>query len=681
MRWMASSKFYPESFLSPRAKELFCACGKTSDSPDEFNCPCVTCDGFIIVEHIAHHLEDFVEKEDYLSAIQSIAHTMQLCQRNFYIDAFHYNPYCLKWLSMPLDFVRLRNSSKNHDSIDRLLAMLQVTSMLEFSISHLLIDENGHSPNHFNAALEDEGLEKFLNPPTRSLLKILFGPVNSLNLRNILWHGFLSPHDMETLVPECILYFLFALVLAIDEQLTGAVLSHSVWESKLSQCFKILTEEILIQDSYSPTPKEPEGINAVFLKPFVELFIKRRYFDANCIGVLCINSILRNEFCKAINWPEGVLTSEDRFFLTLDGILKMQLYKSNHHPVTLEDWLHFEQQVGSFNLLLLGSVFTANNGPRLRKHIAHGELFVTSITDSPMWEGIARRLKFCVFLLLNQMRSGSKAVVLRDLVVRPDAFNPLGRYATATCGLWTTWATLYHVYSELNAIHPTRSGYIVAARKWFPQLPDFNKINLNSVDEAAQFLPSVDISRLWIWKAHYFTKFKGLSTENQSLSECRYQDKRNPFKTAQWLTRVVQSLDKCLKEYFDRYLEYCDVQLLSLFILFLKTDKYYLKPDKVADMDRFCRVIISDLLAAASIPVMCCCYKECIWKTWFSGAFLARECDEFGDLTVPKDSHVLINSFDTWESKIKSVLKTCEIVRIEKALKSLWIPHPESQED
>ncbi|VDO01056.1 unnamed protein product [Rodentolepis nana] len=664
-----SSKFYPESFLSARAKELFYSCGKIRDSPNDFNCPCVTCDGFIDMEHVGYHLEDFVEKGNYLSAIESIAHTMQLCQKNFYIDAFHCNPYCLKWLNMPLHFVRLRNNSKKHDSIDRLLATLQVISMLEFSITHLLIDENGRSPNHFNAALEDKRLEEFINPPTRSVLKILFGPVNSLNLRNIFWHGFVSPHDMETLVPECILYFLFALVIAIDEQLTAAIIPHSIRESQLSQCFKILTEEILIQDRYSPTLKEPEGINAVFLKSFGELFIKRRYFDASCIGVLCINSVLRNEFCKAIDWPAGVLTSEDRFFLTLSGILKMQLYKSNHQPVTLEDWQRFEQQVGSVNLLLLGSIFTANNGPKLRKHIAHGELFETSITDSAMWEGIARRLKFCLFLLLNYMRSGSTSLVLRDLDVRPDAFNPLARYATTACGLWTTWATLYRVYSELNVVHPTRSAYYVAARKWFPQLPDLDKINLHSVDEAAEFLPSVDISRLWIWKAHYFMKFKDLSAENQSLSECRYEDKRNPFKTVQWLTRVIQDLDKCLKEYFDHYLAYSN------------EDRYLVKAKKAEVMDRFCGLIFPELLAVASIPVLCCCYKECIWKTWFSGAFIASECDDIGDSAIPKEGHVLINSFATWESKITSVSKTFEIDRIQKALRSLWIPYPESQED
>ncbi|KAM3174562.1 hypothetical protein ACTXT7_010277 [Hymenolepis weldensis] len=691
-----SSEFYPESFLSPRSKELLLACGKVRDSPEESNCPCVTCDGFIVMEFIAVHLGDFVEKGDYLSAIQSIAHTMQFCQRNFYTDAFHYNPHCLNWLNMPLHFVRLRNSSKNCTSLDRLLAMLQVTSMLEFSLSRLLTDENGRSPNHLSATLEDKRLGKFLNLATRSVLKVLFGPVTSLNLRNILWHGFVSPRDVETLIPECILYFLFAVVLAIDEQLTGTIVSHSIGESKLPQCFKILTEEILLQGSYISVPKEPEDVNAVFLKPFLELISKGRYFDAICIGVLCITSVLRSEYCRAIKWPEGVLTSEDRFFLTLNGILKMHSYKSNHQSATLEEWQQFAQRVGSVNLLLLGSVFAEEDGPRLRERIAHGQLFETSITDSPLLEKIARRLQFCVFLLLNHIRFGRTTLASRDLDVRPDALNPLAGYATAACGLWTTWAAFYRMYSELSPVHRPKSAYVVVVRKWFPRLPNFNN-NLHSLYEAtrkppsyhpssfpspfsatvqcktfdlgkAEFLPSVDISRLWMWKAHYVKKFKDLSVENQSLSECLYEDKRNPFKIAQWLAQVVKSLDACLKAYCDQYSSYSTM------------DKYWLDPNKVEDMERFCQVIISKLLSVMSIPVLCCCIKECIWNTWFSGNFLANECDEIGDSNVPSDAHVLINCFETWESKITSALKTNENARIEKMLSSLEIAHPESQE-
>lgn len=436
------------------------------------------------MEHVASHLGDFVDKGDYLSAIQAISHTMRLCQKNFYVEAFHYNSYCLKWLSTPLHFVRLRNTAQNRSTLDRLLAMLQVISMLDFSISHLLTDEKGRSPNHLTAALEDPRLTKFLNASTRSVLKVLFGPVTSLNLRNIFWHGFVSLADIEINIPECLLYFLLAVVLSIDEQLTNTLDAYSLGESKLPQCFKLLTEEILPEDNYLPVPKAPKDIEIGLLRPFIDLLTDRRYFDATCIGVLCISSVLRNEFCRSINWPEGVFTSEGRFFLTLNGILKMQLFKSILQPITLEEWKRFEQRVGSLNLLLLGGVFSAEKGPRLRDRLAHGELFETSISDPVMWEGLAQRLRFCVFLLLNHMRSGNTPAIVRELDVRPDIFNPLARYAITACELWSTWAAFFRMASELAPVHHPNPYLLGAARKWFPQLPSIYDVNLHSFDDA-----------------------------------------------------------------------------------------------------------------------------------------------------------------------------------------------------
>ncbi|KAM7537015.1 hypothetical protein Aperf_G00000071958 [Anoplocephala perfoliata] len=663
MALMSVSEFYPESFLSSRARKLFLLCNQFENSPDERKCPCVTCDGFLVMEHVASHLGDFVDKGDYLSAIQSIAHTMRLCQQNFYVEAFHYNSYTLKWLSTPLHFVRLRNTAQIHNNVDRLLAMLQVISMLDFSISHLLTDERGRSPNHLTAALEDPRLTKFLNAPMRSVLKILFGPVTSLNLRNIFWHGFVSLADIEMNIPECLLYFLFAVVLSIDEQLTSASDTYSIGESKLPQCFKVLTEEILPEENFSPASKEPKDIRVDLLKPFFELLTKRRYIDATCIGVLCISSILRNEFCRSINWLEGVFTSENRFFLTLNGILKMQIFRSNLQPLTLEDWKQFEQHVGSINLLLLNGVFSAEEGPRLRERLAHGELFETSVSDSVMWEGIARRLKLCVFLLLNHMKSGNTAVIVRELDIRPDIFNPLARYAVAACELWSMWAAFYRMASEIAPAHRPSPGLYNAALKWFPTLPSIGDVSLHSFDDASEFLLSVDISRLW--KAYYGTKFRDLLPENQTLSECRYEDKRSPFKTAQSLARIIHNLNTCLRLTFDRYSQYCSGNYSRV-----------LRGNDPITIEHFIQVIAPELLAVMSIPVLCCCHKEGIWKTWFLGAFIADESNEVGRANIPNDSFRLINNFAVFASKMTSALKGADNHLIESALKSLRISNP-----
>ncbi|KAL5109696.1 hypothetical protein TcWFU_000504 [Taenia crassiceps] len=644
----SESIFRPDSFLPPLAKELFHACRSDEFlSSDDRNCPCVTCDGFLVMDNVAFHLKDFVEKGDYHSAVRSIAHTMRLCQENFYIDAFQFNAYSLSWLTMPLHFARLRNIVSSGNPIDRFVSTLQLISMLDFSLSHL-VDKAGRAPRNLTAALDDPRLIPFLNAPTRSILKILFGPVTSLNLHTLFWQGFVSLSDFENEVPVCLLYFLFALVLSIDEQLLCTLDRHEVIQSKLSECLKAFSTELLPNDSYSPFIREPRNVNPVFLKPFVNLFISRRYFDATCLGVLCIASVLRNEFCRVINWPEGVLTP----ILTLNVILQMRLPKSIPRPVRLEEWKEFEQCIGSINLLLLSGVFSAEEGPRLRRRLAHGELFEMSISDCVIWEGIARRLKLCIFLLLDHMRGGNTALIIRNLDVRPDIFNPLAHYAVAACELWSTWASFFRVVAEVNHLRQPRRLLLRGAQLWFPELPEWDAVSLHSSEDANKFLPTVDMSRLWLWKAHYVCGRSG----------SRHDGNRSPFKVAQRLVGIMRDLAACTKFAFDQY---------SIFSSFFSKNK-----NEVDSAETFCEAVVPQLLAVLSVPVLCCCHKAGIWNTWFAGCFIANDIDTNGASNLPKNNHVILNQFDSFGDKLISVLKTKKNRAIQGTLSAFMIPPP-----
>ncbi|VDM18622.1 unnamed protein product [Hydatigera taeniaeformis] len=645
--------FRPDSFLSPLAKDLFRAC--RSDEPLTFtdrHCPCVTADGFLVMDNVAFHLEDFVERGDYLSAIRSIAHTMRLCQDNFYVDAFQLNAYSLSWLNMPLHFVRLRNIVSRGNHIDQFVSVLQLISMLDFSLTHLIVDENGRVPKNLSVALDDPCLVSFLNAPTLSILKILFGPVTSLNLHIRFWHGFVSPADFKNEVATCLLYFLFALVLSIDEQLLSTRNKPVVVQSKLSECLKAFSADLLPSDNYSPFLREPEYVNPVFLKPFVDLFMKRRYFDATCLGVLCIASVLRNEFCQVIDWPEGVLSPEDNVFLTLTTILQMRPNKSIPRTIGLDEWKKYEQCIGPINLLLLGGVFSAEEGPLLRRRLAHGELFEMSISDCVTWEGIARRLKFCIFLLMNHLRGGNTALIIRDFDFRPDIFNPLAHYAVASCGLWSAWASFFRVVAEVNPLPLPRSLLLKRGKLWFPELPEWDRILLHSMEDASMFLPMVDISRLWLWKAHY------ICGRNMS----RHDGNHSPFKVAQRLVGLLQHLESCSKFAFNQY------SILNTF-----SSSNQKEVDKAVT---FCKIIVPKLLAVFSVLVLCCCHKAGIWSTWFAGSFVANESDTIGLANLPKSNHVLINSFATFGTKLASALENQDNNTIKDILLKFMIPLP-----
>lgn len=91
---------------------------------------------------------------------------------------------------------------------------------------------------------------------------------------------------------------------------------------------------------------------------------------------------------------------------------------------------------------------------------------------------------------------------------------------------------------------------------------------------------------------------------------------------------------------------------------------------------RFCEVVVPQLLAVLSIPVLCCCHKAGIWNTWFAGCFIANESDTIGLSNLPKNNHVLLDVFDIIGDKITSALKTKANQSIEDALLKFMIPSP-----
>ena len=50
-----------------------------------------------------------------------------------------------------------------------------------------------------------EELLSVLGSPCLLLLRLLLGSPNSLNLRNLVWHGFLSPEELSPVFASCLL--------------------------------------------------------------------------------------------------------------------------------------------------------------------------------------------------------------------------------------------------------------------------------------------------------------------------------------------------------------------------------------------------------------------------------------------------------------------------------------------
>uniref|UniRef100_A0A5K3FNM8 DUF4209 domain-containing protein n=1 Tax=Mesocestoides corti TaxID=53468 RepID=A0A5K3FNM8_MESCO len=458
--------FYPDSFLSPQAQNLFLACNCDFPlSPENKNCPCVTSDGFLVMDAVGCHLCDYVAKGDYFSAVRSISHTMHLCSHNFNVEAFKVNEHSLNWLTMPSHFANLRNLALKQNSVDRLLSMLQLISMLDFSLSRLLVDERGRSPNHFTAVIEDPRLATFLTPPTLSVLKLLFGPPTSLNLRNLFWHGFVSPSDY---------------------------------------------------------------------------------------------------------------------------------YMHKGHIV-----------------------------PRIN-----------------------------------------------ELDVRPDGLNPLTSFVVASCGLWSSWASLYRAVSELNPTRRVNDSLIESARLWFPDLPSADDIMIHSLEDASKFLPSVNISRLWLWKVHYMDLLAG-SSEGQRLSSYQCEKRNNLFKVALRLAALMRRFDAYVRVVCQSYSTYVPLAHEDVPVWKKAANK------KSISLKKFCDISVPALLASLSVPILCCCHIKGIWDSWFAGDFISNEATASPQFILPKDYSALITCFEVLEARLTATIGTHNFLKIHKILALFKLPHPQ----
>ncbi len=450
----------------------------------------MTPDGRLVEDVIGAHLDTSVDNGDFLTAVRSIAHTLHLCSINFSTSAVSLGGDTTpSWIFTEDQLRRLTSLTLKGVPSDRLPITLQLISMLELSLTQLLVDDKGRRPNHLTAAINDPRLASILNPPTVAILKLLFGPVTSLNLRNLYWHGFISPSDSVNIVPVSLLHFLFALITCIGEQLADKQITTTPTQSRLTECQGQLCDNFLFSEPPERLIRKPPGTNLVFTDLINELSVTRRYQDATAISILCITSLVRNELCRVLDWPEGVLSAEDRFFLTLDAVLQGNLYKV--YPggqLGLEEKAKLAQRVGPENLLCLAGLFCAMEGPRLRERLAHGELF-SGAGATPQWRSIHRRVRFCLTNILDYMHSSSTGTAISrpgDPVIdfRYDAMHPLARFAMAACSFWTTWAALYAVIGEVTTIPPVQETTKEVIRLWFPNLPNDKALNWHSQNDA-----------------------------------------------------------------------------------------------------------------------------------------------------------------------------------------------------
>lgn len=132
---------------------------------------------------------------------------------SFSSQTFYANCHWLRSLRDEL-FLALRFLEREEPS-KIILAGLIVTAVLERSLGNLLLLKRHHVPPLLKDLLAVPELAQLIGHTAVKLLQVIIGPPSSLNIRNLLWHGFMSPGELSSRY----IYFLLSIINSIGNHL------------------------------------------------------------------------------------------------------------------------------------------------------------------------------------------------------------------------------------------------------------------------------------------------------------------------------------------------------------------------------------------------------------------------------------------------------------------------------
>ena len=273
-----------------------------------------------------------------------------------------------------------------------LVATLLALNMVENSIRHLIGKKNGKAPllKDMIEIMAARGGESVLPKSVVSVLRTLLLPTNGLNLRNLVWHGFLPS------VPRRWLSLSIVLVLSLDE-LTGSSSFEAVSFNRNSKAITGMRKHealVALLNHGKGILGSPEKLNSlkdrmiksnIIPRSHIKLFEVSLEFAhypivfASVVGPL-IEHLLRLMWCRENKQNKRVATP-GAYYVTLDG----HGQKDKHEIVVMPFFSHQGDSKGVRNKLVgrlggstmafLMDMFTSPiGGPNIRAIVAHGSL-------------------------------------------------------------------------------------------------------------------------------------------------------------------------------------------------------------------------------------------------------------------------------------------------------------------
>ena len=347
----------------------------------------------------------------------------------------------LSWTSHPnliLDSWRIWDGGGETAGVELLLLLCPV---LERSLGDLVTSVSGLTkvPALLRDLLRREELEEVVGPGCLLLLRLLLGSPFSLNLRNLVWHGFAAPHEISLAFASALLLIFPCIGSTLRER---AIVISKRELGSLSRVEKILEANPSLPHSDSQNFLTLDS-SSLLPSPLKTLLLRGLHHQdagqhlSSCLLLLPgVEAALRLKYVAANNCPQRLITAE-----------ATELYTTFTEMLTEKSKL--EEEVGESLLMLMMDLFILPSGPRARDRLSHGEIAVERKEEK---EHLASLSSLLVVILAELFAPSDSLPVIQS------AFHPAARLAKSLVNSIEAFATLDKVHmaamEEVLAFQP-----------------------------------------------------------------------------------------------------------------------------------------------------------------------------------------------------------------------------------
>nr|XP_027224498.1 endoplasmic reticulum membrane-associated RNA degradation protein-like isoform X2 [Penaeus vannamei]XP_027224499.1 endoplasmic reticulum membrane-associated RNA degradation protein-like isoform X2 [Penaeus vannamei]XP_027224500.1 endoplasmic reticulum membrane-associated RNA degradation protein-like isoform X2 [Penaeus vannamei] len=333
----------------------------------------------------------------------------------------------LEWTHQEKDIqLTIKQISKESSPGDHLVALLTITALVERALGNVMLLKCKQVPFLLKDLLATPELDELIGKVKVQLLIVMLGSVLGLNLRNIAWHGFLSPHETSQAFVATIIFILAdcGRILKNTNKIKNIPCRpHVTFEeaSYLSSVFdnmtvpkKAVLEEVIMNSSFVPTVMYPAwkkalelleeeqwGLCVTLLLPLMECSMRGMFAHVNKVSERILtaeNSTLYTTMDEILNeYMESGTSSQTmvkKFFSCSAGVHNLENRelgevtkctfsnnrvehadqgKENRELDTLEKKNQVQFTIGTKLNEALHDLLNFIQGPRIRDRVSHGE--------------------------------------------------------------------------------------------------------------------------------------------------------------------------------------------------------------------------------------------------------------------------------------------------------------------